>query len=166
MSATKKIIQQSETTTVDKDGVFQQQTETRVFTFPKEPPYIKIYLQDIEKLYTLPEGTHRVLFELLKKLDYEGQINLNISVKRNIIKNIGWKTVGSLDNYISLHLMKKDIFKKIDTGVFAPNPNLFGRGDWKEIYQRREGWIKIEYNSKGRKVTTNYTEENGEENEH
>lgn len=166
MSAKKKLIQQTEVTTVDDDGVFKQKTETRVFTFPKEPPYIKMYLQDIEKLYTLPEGTHRVLFELLKKLDYEGQINLNISVKRKIVENIGWKTVGSLDNYISLHLMKKDIFKKIDTGVFAPNPNLFGRGDWKEIYQRREGWIKVEYNNKVRKVTTNYTEENGEENEH
>lgn len=163
MSATKKVIQQSESTKTDENGEVTQRTQTKVYTFPKEPPYIKLYLQDIEKLYTLPDGTHRVLFELLKKLDYDGEINLNISVKRKIVENIGWKTVASLDNYISKHLIKKDIFKRIDTGVYAPNPNLFGRGDWKDIYQRREGWIKVEYNKQGKKVTTNFTDENDKE---
>ena len=98
-----------------------------------------------------------IIFELLKKLDYDGHINLNITVKRKIIKSIGWTNVGSLDNYISKHLINKGIFKKIGTGVFEPDPNLFGRGDWKDIHQRREGWMKFSYENDKRAITTNFT---------
>ena len=159
MSDSKKIVQQSEIIKTDVSGEIMQTTRTNVYVLPKEPPYIKFYLQDIEKLYSLPGGSHRVIFALLKKLDFEGDINLNISVKRKIVASMGWKTVASLDNYISKYLMKNGIFTRIDVGVYAPNPNLFGCGGWEDIYKRRTGWIKISYNGQGKKVTTNFTRE-------
>ena len=159
MKDSEKIIRQSEIIKTDANTGVMETMRTNVYVLPKEPPYIKFYLQDIEKLYALPRGSHRVIFELLKKLDYGGLINLNISIKRRIIKNVGWKTVASLDNYISEHLTKKNLFTRVDVGGYAPNPSLFGRWSWEDICKRRTGWIKISYDGQGKKVTTNFTRE-------
>lgn len=155
--STKKLVQSTEVTNTNSNGEITKSQNTKVFILPKEPAYIKLYLLDIERMYVLPDGTHRVIFELLKKLDYDGHINLNITVKRKIIKSIGWTNVGNLDNYISKHLINKEIFKKIGTGVFEPDPNLCGRGVWKDIHKRRNGWMKISYKNDKRVIKTNFT---------
>lgn len=150
--ATKKLVQETHTQTVDHStGEITQETNQKVVQLPSEPPFIKIYVEDIESLYKLPDGTHRVLLELLKKLDYEGKISLNKTNKLAICEKIGWKTVASLDNYLSKHLVKKDIFRKEGTGVYIPNPHLFGRGKWPKIQKEREAWLKVTYKKDGTK---------------
>lgn len=148
--STKQLVQETYTETVDKQtGEIDQQSKTQVFTFPKEPPYIKLYLEDIEKIYSLPNNSSGVIYELLKRLDYEGLIALNSTTKKMICDRTGYK-LQSLNNYLG-SLVKKGIFKKAGRGVFQPDPNLFGRGDWKSIYKMREAWIKINYREDGTK---------------
>lgn len=150
--ATKKLIQETHTQTVDHaTGEITEETNQKVISIGTEPPFVKLYIQDIESIYKLPDGTHRVLLELLKKLDYEGKISLNKTNKVAICEKIGWKTIASLDNYLSKHLVKKDIFRKEGTGVFIPNPHLFGRGKWPDIHKQREAWLKITYKKDGTK---------------
>ena len=157
----KKIIQEVMTQTVDHStGEITEESNHIISLIPSEPPFIKLYLEDIASLYKLPDGTHKVLLELLKKLDYEGKISLNKTNKIAICERIGWQSVASLDNYLSKHLVKKDVFRKEGTGVFIPNPHLFGKGKWQDVYKKREAWLNISYKKDGSKnITSSLNEE-------
>lgn len=161
--STKKITQITQTDTVDHEtGEIKTSEHSRVINIPREPSYIKLYLGDIEKLYALPSNSSTIIYELLKKLDYDGLIALNSTTKRTICEKVNY-TSGSLDNYLS-GLVKKDIFRKEGRGVFKPNPHLFGKGDWKDIYKMREAWLKVSYKEDGSKdVTSSFDEEKNEE---
>ncbi|MCC4276133.1 hypothetical protein [Marinomonas communis] len=153
MSNTKKVIREIETQTFNAEtGEITNEISSKVVQLPTEPPFVKLYIEDIAALYQLPDGTHRVLVELLKKLDYEGKISLNKTNKLSICEKVGYKTVASLDNYLSKHLVKKGIFRKEGTGVFIPDPHLFGRGKWQDIYKQRQAWLKISYNENGERT--------------
>lgn len=146
----KKIIQQSEVTQVDEDGVVTAQTHNKVSYLPKEPPYIKMYLEDLERLYKLPSSSSPVLYELLRQMNYDGVINLNAAVKKRICEKVNYKK-QSLDNYLS-KLVTVGVFRKADRGVYQPDPHLFGKGDWMSIYKQREAWLKVEYTNNGERV--------------
>lgn len=161
----KKVIQERITEAFNHEtGEVEKTTRETVYNIPgEEPAYVKVYLQDIELLYSLPDSSHRVLFELLKRLDFEGNINLNSTNKKAIINAVGWKSIGVLDNYLSNHLIKKGIFKREGTGVYLPNPHLFGRGKWTEIKNRREAWLHVTYNEDGeRKITSSLNDKDTE----
>lgn len=149
--STKKLIQETHTEMVDHStGEITSETNTKVVRIPTEPPYIKLYIEDLSNMYNLPKNSPDLLLELLKKLDYEGQITLNSASKKVIAERAG-KAVKTLDNFLG-ELVKKDIFRRIDTGLFAPNPHLFGRGEWREIYKRREAWLKVTYTEDGQRI--------------
>ena len=146
----KKIIQQREVNQVDDNGAVTSQTEEKVFHLPKEPAYIKLYLEDLERLYKLPTASSPVLYELLRQMNYDGLINLNAAVKKRICEKVNYKK-QSLDNYLS-KLVATGIFRKADRGVYQPDPHLFGKGDWMSIYKQREAWLKVQYTPSGERV--------------
>lgn len=160
--STKRVVQQTEKITTDRQtGEVTSETRENVFTFPKEPPYVKLYLEDVEKIYGLPNSSSPVLYELLRKMDYDGLINLNSTVKNIICEKVGYK-YQTLKNYLNT-LVKTGVFRNIGRGVYQPNPHLFGRGDWREIYKQREAWLKVEYTAKGaRKVSSSLGEKTEE----
>jgi hypothetical protein len=134
---------------------------SNTFNVPAEPPYVKMYLEDIQKFYDLPESGSSIIYELLRKLDYDNLIVLNSTVKKIMCTQLGIK-IGSLDNYL-LKLTKAGLFKRIGTGTYVPNPHIFGRGKWQDIYKLREAWITIKYTTKGKMVKTSLGEGQEEE---
>ena len=161
--STKKITQITQTDIVDHTtGEVKSSEHARVINIPREPSYIKLYLDDIEKLYDLPSNSSTIVYELLKELNYNGLIPLNSTTKKMICEKVGYK-LQSLNNYLT-DLVKKDVFRKAGRGVFKPNPHLFGKGDWKDIYKMREAWLKVSYKEDGSKdVTSSFDEEKNEE---
>lgn len=161
--AMKRVVQQTEKVSTNHEtGEVTSETKENVYTFPKEPPYVKLYLEDVEKIYGLPNSSSPVLYELLRKMDYDGLINLNSTVKNIICEKVGYK-YQTLKNYLNT-LVKTDVFRNVGRGVYQPNPNLFGKGDWREIYKQREAWLKVEYTKQGkRKVTSSLAEKKEEQ---
>ncbi|WP_318431521.1 replication/maintenance protein RepL [Photobacterium leiognathi] len=158
MSTKKKLIQETIETSFDHDtGEVKQESNVRTFQIPQEPPFVKLYIEDLTSLYDLPKTSPSMLMELLKKLDYEGQVNLNAANKRQICERTG-HAIKTLDNFLS-QLVKHKIFRRIDRGVFVPNPHLFGRGEWREIHKRREAWLKVTYDENGERQVTSSLEE-------
>lgn len=154
----KKITKHSvETNTDHKTGKATQTKTKQTFIIEGEPPYIKMYLQDIQRFYNLPASNSPMIYELLRKLDYDGLISLNPTNKKMICEKLNWK-MGSLDNYLT-KVSKCGLFKKIGTGTYQPNPNIFGRGSWSKIQELREAWINIEYTNEGKKIKTSFAEE-------
>lgn len=144
-----KIIQIEQRTEVDYEtGQVSRATDSRVIHLPQEPPYVKMYIDDVSKLLDVPPGPRMVLHQLVRKLDYEGFISLTPASRERIAKacQIG---VPTMSNYIT-QLCKAGILKHAGRGEFEMNPHLFAKGDWKDIAKRRQAFeLSIKYSEDG-----------------
>lgn len=154
----KKIYREEESHEIDYNtGQITKTTQTRSSSIPQEPPYIKLYLDDIAILHDLPKGSSSLLHELLRQVNYEGLINLNSSVKTKIANSLNYKNKQSIDNGLS-KLCKEGLLRKADRGVYEVNPHLFGKGDWASIFLRREEFsFSVYYDKDGnRNIVTDF----------
>ncbi|RZK38469.1 MAG: hypothetical protein EOO61_07940 [Hymenobacter sp.] len=152
----KRILYEKELLDKQTGELLQTYTEAVV---PKEPDFIKLYLDDIGMLKNIPTWTNSVLFELLKLMSYKNQIVLNSTVKHDIASDLGIAT-KSVDNALGL-LVKQGVLTRRGTGVYIASPMLFGKGEWKDIRKLR---LTIEYSKEGRKLTTEVQREGDSEN--
>lgn len=112
-----------------------------------EPPYIKLYLENVLYLVDIPKSFLNLVHALLKRATYADaedglSINLASYTKKKICEELKWKNLQSLNNALN-KLCQGMILKRLGTGVYQFNPFLFGRGDWKDIENIRITW---EYN--------------------
>jgi hypothetical protein len=150
----RKLVKESESVTrvVDMKTGFVETEKTRgtkVFVVDQEPPFVKLYLDDIVKLKETPKGAADVLYELIGYMPYANQstpvIAINNSIKRIIAKKLSC-SMGKIDHAIT-DLVKKGILLRTDVGLYAFNPTLFGRGEWKDIKKLR---LEITYDENGK----------------
>ena len=160
-----KTLQEISQTVVNDNGEVQHYSEQKVIDWGSEPNYIKLYIDDILYLKDLPTKLGNVLNALLPyavyaKEDRGVEIFLNSAIKRRIISDIGYKSLGSLDNALS-QLVSGEILYRHERGVYELNPYLFGKGEWKDIAKRR---IEISYDGiKGRTFKTVYEQKKANE---
>ncbi|MFH5837451.1 replication/maintenance protein RepL [Proteiniclasticum sp. C24MP] len=151
-----KINQSIETNFVDVNGEIYAQSTKKVLSWGTEPPFIKLYLQDILYLSDIPNKHERVLYELLKRVTYAGETNgmevvINSALKRRIAEELGFKNIGSISNAIT-DLVKGKIIIRRDTGIYQFNPYFFGKGDWQDIAKLR---LEVNYDEiRGRTFKT------------
>lgn len=157
MSDTIKILQQVKNNTVDVDtGEIISQEETTVLRIPKEPDYIKLYLDTILYLSDLPGKHSKVLNALLKRVPFANSseggmvIALNGFVKKQIAAELQLKNVRSLDNSIT-EMVKGEILFRLGSGTYLLNPHLFGRGNWSDIQQLR---LTVDFSADGKTFST------------
>ena len=112
---------------------------------PKEPDFIKLYLQDICKLKSIPSTGSKLLNELLKYTSYDNVILIPSYVKQEIAKNLN-TSVGTISNALT-KLVKEEILKRKGGGAYVLNPFLFGKGEWTKIRKIRMTW---EYSENGK----------------
>ena len=134
-------------------GEIKQTVDIKSVRLAQEPEFIKLYLQDINKIFDLPKGCSPALYEILKQMNYQGHIVLNKYVKRICAEAAGL-ALTSFSNCIT-DLLKKDIIKRIDTGTYVANPHIFGKGSWSEISKQREFYLTIKYTKDGKEVVQN-----------
>jgi hypothetical protein len=132
-------------------GEVLHEEKSKTIQLPNEPPYVKLYLDDLMKLKDLPKGSSTVLYELIKRINYDGQLIINGSLKRMIAKDIGIQE-NSISNAIT-KFIKKDIMSRLDKGIYVFNPNLFAKGSWTDIRKLRNKYLEltITYNKTGGK---------------
>ncbi len=113
-----------------------------------EPEYIKIYLKDILYLSDMPEGYTKIVYKILQEAKWASEgmrVTVNSGVKRLMCRDLGIKSVQTISNALS-KLTKAEILMRIETGVYALNPHLFGKGDWRDIEKLR---LNVDYNLDG-----------------
>jgi hypothetical protein len=148
----KKILQVVETHMVDHEtGTVKESTTEQVVRIPAEPPYVKLYLEDLGRLLDLPAGPRDILYSLARKMDYDGLISLTAAGRQRIADAHGLK-IQTLNNYLST-LVKRDVLKLIGRGEFEMNPQLFAKGDWREIQRRRAAFtLTVTYSADGKRT--------------
>jgi len=127
---------------------------TRKFTsalIDKEPPHVKIYLQDIAKINDLPPAASKVLNILIQNMGYNNMVPMLKPFKEVICHSLNIK-MNTLEKVIAL-LLEKHIIHKFARGLYILDPYLFAKGRWENIKNLR---LIIEYDEYGnRRLTSN-----------
>lgn len=155
---TKKIVQQTKAHVIDmRSGEVVETTSTNVFRLPSEPPYVKMYLDDLCGLIKVPDGHKGLLISLLRRLDYDGYIVLSPRSRKEIAASMGIAD-QTFRNRLN-ELCKTGVIHRASTNEYLVNPTYFARGEWRTICSQREAFqLKITYSDKGRKIETGKVE--------
>jgi len=150
----KSIVYSSTQTNVNHEtGVVTETTHNNVIRMPPEPAFVKLYIEDLGRLLDMPPGPTNLIYELARRMDYEGMITLNKAIKNRMAEHIGIKE-SSLRNYLTA-LVKADVVRIVDRGLYELNPHYFAKGDWSDIRKRRENFkLQVTYNAKGEREIT------------
>ncbi len=132
--------------------VLSYTTETTdINTVPTEPNYLKLYIDDLGLLNKLSGGETRALIHIAALANYDGEIVLPLAIKKRIAEKSGVKVQSTSD--ILTKLINKGILKRIDKTVYILNPDLFAKGKWREIRERRKAFQSVTtYYPNGNKV--------------
>lgn len=138
-------------------GEITKENIVQSLVFGSEPPYIKMYLDDLSDILNIPNAQRTVLDLMLPKLDYDGYITLSTRYRREMSDKLGIND-QSLRNSIS-KLVKAGVIQNSGRGEYRVNPYLFARGEWKNIVEQRQDFtLKITYSEGGRKIVTEKSE--------
>lgn len=142
-------------------GEVSQTVVTKTFSAEKEPPYIKMYVEDVAKLRDVPSGMSPILLELISQMGYN-----NIIPAYKPIKLITCRKLGISLDYLNKAIQEfyqKGLFIRVARGVYMADPELFARGKWEDIKTLR---LMIDYNTEAtkqdqgaRKLKSNLSEE-------
>ncbi len=132
-------------------------TISRDSILPREPDFVKLYLEDVARINNVPSWADSILYQLLRQMNYRNEIVLNATVKKRIGEELDL-SMKTINNALGL-LVKKQILFREGIGVYIGNPMLFGKGEWKDIRELR---LKVQYSKKGRHVSTEITKEHSQ----
>ena len=137
------------TTTIDVEtGEVKEYSQESVI--PKEPDYVKLYLADLVMLNDIPKWVSGILYELLKRMNYQNEIVLNSEIKKRIAKELDI-VPKTIDNAL-VTFVKKNVLFRSGVGVYLANPFLFGKGEWNNIRKIR---LSVGYGTKGKEIEAN-----------
>lgn len=162
MDSSKRIINSLHTVSVDHStGQVLNDTKIVQFRIPSEPPYVKLYIDDLSRLMDLKGHHKEMLLELIRKMDYENIITLTPSARSRLALRLKIKE-QTFRNYLN-DLIKSDVLRRIGHNEFMANPDLFARGEWQSIYERRQAFsMTITYQNGKRSIKTEAIQEQEE----
>ena len=151
---TSKVYKTIETEILDKETgeVISNKSETEKIIFEKEPPFVKLYIDDIVLLNRLPEGVSGVLYDIVSNMGYN-----NLYIAHQTLKEISCKrlklSLNTYNQYISKLKASGILIAMSGRGLYLVNPKLFAKGEWKDIRRLR---LAIDYDtsedSKGKRI--------------
>ena len=132
----------------------------------KEPDFIKVYLDCLLTFKGVRKGLNPILLQFLSYMTYAdsesaegGQIIIiNRYVKEAISKKLDL-SIESVNKALT-EITKAGIFRRISSGTYQANPNLFGRGEWKDIKNIRAVFDFAERNVNAEIIKTEELENN------
>lgn len=150
-NAIKKIHYLETALKIEENGNVKEVEQCKIVSLQQEPPYIKMYIEDLTAILKLPSGTKDLLYLLLLKMDYENMVTLTSRSKKEIADRAGMR-IQTFDNYLK-KLVDADVFKRIGRGEYKVNPSLFARGEWNRISKQRDEWwtLTVTYKNNGEK---------------
>ena len=156
-----KIIKESVATVIDQHSgeILREETST-VINLPREPPYVKMYIDDVAMLHGLPRNSGNLINCLVKRLTYDGVIVISAASKKAIASELNIKA-QSVSNQLGA-LLKREIISRVSRGEYMLNPNLFARGDWSSVRKLRSNFLEmtIRYDDNGRTLIGKSTPNN------
>jgi hypothetical protein len=145
-------------------GEIVTKTTDQIIQIPSEPPFIKFYIDDVSHLHNITDTGKNVLFEVLRLMAYgNNEIIIPPAIRKRLAAKLGL-SINSFNNQFS-KIVSSGIIFKVEDSVYQANPNLFGRGSWKDNYNLRQKSLQLvmQYNQNGSKEIFSSLSENYEE---
>jgi hypothetical protein len=144
----------------DADGKTYFEQTTIAQKKGSEPSFVKMYLEFAAHLRFLNARERDVLSELLLRMEYDNRVFLPGGVREEICRSLDlykrhkvdkWSgeveemfdssgnripSVSALNVFLRA-LVKHKVIEKIGSSVYFVNPELFGKGSWKDISEIR-----------------------------
>lgn len=148
MSEKKNIVYQENSIVVDSEsGEIKEEVSFSKAIIEKEPAFVKMYVADLIRLKDLPKSTNDVLMCLLRSMSYKNIIPAYAPIKKLMCKELNIK-MDTLNKAID-NLYKAGILIRIERGIYVADPQIFGKGEWKNVKSLR---MIIDYNEAGEKI--------------
>ena len=157
--STKKVIQETRSQVINmQTGEVVNETSSNVYHIPSEPPYVKMYLDDLCVFINVPDAHKTMLLSMLRRLDYEGYIVLSPRARKDIAKSLGIAD-QTFRNRLN-ELCKKDLLRRISANEYMVNPTYFAKGEWRQICAQRSAFqMRVTYSEEhGRVIETSKIE--------
>lgn len=136
-----------------KTGELLRESSKEVVKHPAEPPYVKLYIDDLCLLAEVPEALKKTLIFLLRKLDYDGYITLSQRYREIVCGKLRISS-KTLRNRLT-QLVSKKLLIKDGINEYQVNPFYFARGNWRTVVEQRKTFqMKITYTEKGKVIQT------------
>jgi hypothetical protein len=158
-----QFIRELETVDSSTGELLVKQTDT-IIQVPAEPPYVKLYIDDISHLHNITDTGKNILFEILSMMTYgTNEIVIPPAIRKRIANKMSL-SINSFNNQFS-KIVSSGIIFKIEESVYRANPNLFGKGHWKDNYKLRQKSLQLvlQYNDNGSKEIFSSLSENYKE---
>jgi hypothetical protein len=139
---------------------FKENTATR------EPDFVKLYLDDIGKLFSIDNNSQRLFGELLKLIDPKEKnihsvVVLNKAIKNRIAQNLGFTGVDKkgtpnkylINNYLG-KLNKSGLIRRLESDIYIINPFICSKVDWNNTELLRSIHLEITYDHTTRSMIT------------
>lgn len=159
---TKKLLRSTTSQVVDmKTGEVVEHTNTQVHQIPSEPPYVKMYLDDLCGIINVGDPIKTLLLLLLRRLDFEGFIMLSPRSRKEMATQLGIAD-QTFRNRLN-ELCKTGLIHRVSLNEFQVNPLYFARGDWRKICMNRQAFqLRVTYSrGRGRQIETSSTPDPG-----
>lgn len=115
---------------------------------PKEPPYIKLYIEDLARLMGLANS--EILLYIAASIGYDGIVSLSTTRRARIALTCG-VTEKTVRNAIT-HYLQAGVLRRVGRAEYELDPNIFGKGEWADIRERRERFrVELDYDPTGRR---------------
>lgn len=123
-----------------------------------EPDYVKLYIKAWCDFKAVKGVNVSFLYTVLPYMTYanKGQyLSIPAFLKEEIGKELGWKetTIKNRFRDECAKLCKANVFKKVRYNVYQVNPELIGKGDWKDVQK-----LRATFNLSTGEVTHHYEE--------
>lgn len=153
---TAKVLVTNTNTVTDKDTgeILSQERSTKLKQVEREPNYIKLYTDDIGRLFNLPGSSSEVLAAIASHMAYKTNIIVLYGpIKKVIMAELGMN-INTFNKAID-DLYKAGMLIRLSRACYMVDPELYGSGSWQDVKKVR---LSIEYNADGTKsVTTELT---------
>jgi len=124
---------------------------TELRPLPKEPPYIKLYVEDLTRLLGLANS--EILLYIAASIGYDGIASLSTTRRARIALTCG-VSEKTVRNAITEYL-RAGVLRRVGRAEYELDPHLFGKGEWADIRERRARFqLEVQYGEEGRTVRT------------
>lgn len=138
----------------EETGELTKSKKTKIAIVSTEPDFLKLYLSDIKRIFSLEKNVSLILYSIVLRMGYDNKFVAVKDTKILVSKDTGLK-VETIDVAIS-KLKKENILIPISKSVYLVDPNLFARGKWNKLKDLR---LCIQYNPDGtRTINSNMME--------
>lgn len=141
-----KVLYQNEVTQLNPEtGEIIGYVKNKTVVLPKEPNFVKLYLEDLLYFADCPLTHRNLINSLLGYATYNNKascmrVHVSGGLKKEIAEELNIK-VHTIQNALT-DLVKGNVLLRVGSGSYDFNPYFFGKGSWKEIHKAR---IEIDY---------------------